>query len=168
MGGNFVKAKDVMITDVYVAKKENTVEDVLRKFADYRIGGMPIVDNDSRVVGYISDGDIMRFLGKRLGHTQAFLTLTAEYVFYVEPDASRQAQRDELRQNFLEVCKLSVLEVGVKRAVCVQDDEDLQDVARILGQKKFKKVPVLRGQQLVGIISRGDVIRTAVRRFLSH
>ncbi len=84
------------------------------------------------------------------------------------PDEERQQERDELRQNFLYVCKQPVLEVGVKRAVCVQAEEDLQEVARILGQKKFKKVPVISGQQLVGIISRGDVIRTAVKRFLNH
>lgn len=161
-----MKASDVMIRDVFVAHKEETVEDVLRKFAEYRIGGMPIVDTNSHVVGYISDGDIMRYLGRHSGQTQTFLSLTADYVFYIEPDEYIQQQRDEFRESFLDVCRRPVLEVGVHRAVCVEDDDDLNLVARILGQKKFKKVPVLHNQRLVGIVSRGDVIRAAVRRFL--
>lgn len=168
MGVVVVKAKDVMITDVFVAHKGDTVEDVLYKFAQYKISGMPVVDDNQHVVGYISDGDIMRLIGKNPGSMQTFLTLTADYVFYVEPDDEGSLQeRDEFRETFLSVCRKPVLDVGVRRVVTVQDDEHLQYVARILGQKKFKKVPVLHDKRLVGIISRGDVIRTAVQRFLS-
>lgn len=163
-----MKARDVMISDVYVAHKDDTVEDVLHKFATHRIGGMPIIDLNNKVIGYISDGDIMRFLGKRTGYTQTFLSLTADYVFYVEPDEGQQRDLDDFRRNFQDVRKQSVLDVGIKRAVCVTDDEEIQEVARILGQKKFKKVPVVRNDRLVGIISRGDVIRMAVQRFLSE
>jgi len=46
-----------------------------------------------------------------------------------------------------------------KNFIYVNENMELGDVARILGDKRIKKVPVVRGQTLVGIVSRGDLIR---------
>lgn len=162
-----MQVKDVMIPNVHVAHDHDSVEDVLRKFVRHRVGGMPIVDDEHHVIGFISDGDIMRHLGGNTGYTRTILDMWMDYVTSLEEDNVNMEQRGAFHESFLKVCRQSVLDLGAKRPICVQDTDSLEKVVHVLGQKKFKKVPVLRGGILVGIISRGDVIRVAVNHFLS-
>lgn len=171
-----MRVRDIMIKDVYTVNAEDSVRTVLEKFAQLGISGMPIVDADRRLVGYISDGDIMRFLGRH--GNQGFTSYISVIGYYYgvtlvdAPDALGLTNNhseivDDLKQNVLHVCTKNVLEVGTKRVISVSEDEDMVQVAEILAQKKIKKVPVTSSGKLLGIISRGDVVRAVVKEFLS-
>lgn len=62
----------------------------------------------------------------------------------------------------------NVMDVAKKKIIIVEEDEDIEKVATILGNKKIKKVPVLRNGVLRGIISRGDIIRYVTKEFLKN
>ncbi|MCL6516849.1 CBS domain-containing protein [Alicyclobacillus sp.] len=161
-----MKARDIMIHSVIKAHVEDDVKSVLRKFVEHGIGGMPIVDNGNRVVGYISDGDIMRAFSR---HYSRFRTIdTGYYVvsFFTGIDADNDEEDADFRAHFQEFCRQKAIDAGVRRAVCVQEEDTLEAVAKILSERKIKKVPVVRSGVLVGIISRGDVIRQVVHRFM--
>ncbi len=163
--------KDIMIHNVYSVHKNDVVRTVLEKFAQLRISGAPIVDDKNQLVGYISDGDIMRYLGKHFD--QGFTSWISMFGYYYGMNYDLQTEQstgkehaDEFKENALYVCNLNVLNVGVKKIVTVKEDDDLIHVAEILSKRKFKKVPVVRNNGLVGIVSRGDVVRAVVQRFL--
>lgn len=59
-----MQAQDFMITQVHKVKDSDTVRSVIEKFIDYRISGLPVVNDKNEIVGYISDGDIMRYIGR--------------------------------------------------------------------------------------------------------
>lgn len=165
-----------MIQDVYTVKAADSVRTVLEKFASLGISGMPIIDDERRLVGYISDGDIMRYLGRH--SNQGFTSYISVIGYYygvnlvdsseiMAPPLNREEYVDELKQNVLFVCTKNVLEVGTKRVVSVSEDDDMVEVAEVLAKKKIKKVPVTSSGKLVGLISRGDVVRAVVKEFLS-
>lgn len=165
-----------MIQDVYTVKSSDSVRTVLEKFAQLGISGMPIVDDERRLVAYISDGDIMRFLGRHGNHGFTSYISVIGYYYGVSlidaPDAmglpeNREEMVDDLKQNVLYICTKNVLEVGTKRVISVAEDDDMVQVAEILAKKRIKKVPVTSSGKLVGIISRGDVVRAVVKEFLS-
>jgi CBS domain-containing protein len=163
-----VKARDIMIHSVIKAHVDDDVKSVLRKFVEHGIGGMPIVDDANRVVGYISDGDVMRAFSR---HYSRFRTIdTGYYVvsFFVGIEAESDEEDADFRAHFQEFCRKKAIDAGVRKAICVQEDDGLETVARILSERKIKKVPVVRDGTLVGIISRGDVIRQVVHRFMEH
>ena len=59
-----MQAHEIMIQDVHTVKESDTVRTVIEKFIDHRISGLPVVDDSNEIIAYISDGDIMRFIGK--------------------------------------------------------------------------------------------------------
>ena len=162
---------DVMTREVYMAEQTDSVRDVLEKFATYRIGGMPIVDAEHRIVGYISDGDLMRHLGRSTNSDISYFTFAMAFPGYFDGLAAVNTETDdmdELRRNVTEICHKNAMEVGVKRVITVTAVDDLVQVSAILAQRKIKKVPVIdENRKVIGIVSRGDVVRAVVRTFLA-
>jgi CBS domain-containing protein len=144
-----VKVKDIMITDVIKVKESDSVRDVLEKMATHRVGGLPIVNERNELKGYISDGDIMRYLGK-------YRPIVIDLIYY--KDVLYDTSNEEERIACLLAKDIKDLSQR-KNFIYVNENMELGDVARILGDKRIKKVPVVRGQTLVGIVSRGDLIR---------
>jgi CBS domain-containing protein len=144
-----VRVKDVMIKNVIKVKENDTVKDVLLKMAEYRVGGLPIVNEKNELKGFVSDGDIMRFVGKN--DPVVIHHFYYSGIFYDQENPEEKVHR-LLEQN--------IKAISQKRVVLVNEDFELERVARILGDKRVKKVPVVRGNTLVGIISRGDIIRS--------
>lgn len=162
-----VKVAEIMVTNVYSARGSDNVRSVLDKFAEFGIGGMPIVDKSNHLIGYISDGDIMRHLGKHMNRSLNYFTMAAEYYSGIGLNSSAGMEYDELKENLQQVIELNVLEVGVKRVMTVREQDDIVAVADLLSKRNIKKVPVERNKQLIGIVSRGDVVRAVVKSFLS-
>ncbi|MFS0560374.1 CBS domain-containing protein [Terribacillus sp. 179-K 1B1 HS] len=144
-----MKAKDFMITDVIAANEQDTVKQVLKTFVDRRISGMPILDKDRRIVGVVSDGDILRGI-------QPKDAVVFNYLLTVSFKAEKIDKIvDELKDH-------PILNLAKKRGiVTVHEADEMEDVVNILAKHRFKKIPVVNDQkQVVGVISRGDVLRT--------
>lgn len=144
-----MKAKDFMITDVIAANEQDTVKQILKTFVDRRISGMPILDKDRRIVGVVSDGDILRGI-------QPKDAVVFNYLLTVSFKAEKIDKIvDELKDH-------PILNLAKKRGiVTVHEDDEMEDVVNILAKHRFKKIPVVNDQkQVVGVISRGDVLRT--------
>jgi CBS domain-containing protein len=153
-----MKASDVMNTQVYKVKETDTVRMVIEKFIDHGISGMPVVNEANAIVGYISDGDIMRFIGKS---EQGMFDAIA-YAFVIQLEDFQEPFEERTKR----LLNLNVMELARKRVVTIDWDRDVEDVAAILGKKRIKKLPVVRNGVLVGIISRGNVVRHAFKNLL--
>jgi len=151
-----VKAEDMMIRDVYKVDEHATVKDVIELFMIHRISGLPVVGGQGEILAYISDGDIMRFIGK---HQDIII----DSILTVGVIAGDDKNFDERVQNVL---GLNVLAIAQRKIIIVNAGCAAEEVAAILGKKRIKKLPVEKDGKLVGIISRGDVIRHAFKRFL--
>ena len=140
--------KEVMVKNVIKVKETESVKDVLQKMSKYRVGGLPIVNERNELKGYISDGDIMRYLGK-------YKPIFIDLFYYKDVIYDTSDEKEKI------TCLLSkdIKELSQRKVISVNENAELGEVARILGDKRVKKVPVLRGNTLVGIISRGDLIR---------
>jgi CBS domain-containing protein len=150
-----MQAHDIMICQVYKVKESDKVRTVIEKFSDHRISGLPIVNERNEILAYISDGDIMRYIGKK--------HMTMDFYNFAEV-YELDKEYFELRSK--SILNLNVMEIAKKKVIKVQWDTPIEAIATILGEKKIKKVPVERKGVLVGIISRGDVIRHVFKQFL--
>jgi CBS domain-containing protein len=150
-----MQACDIMISQVSKVKESDKVKTVIEKFSDHRISGLPIVNERNEIVAYISDGDIMRYIGKK--HMIMDFFNFAE-IYKIDKEYF------ELRSK--SILYLNVMAIAKKKVIKVQWDTPIEEIATILGEKKIKKVPVESKGILVGIISRGDVIRHVFKQFL--
>ncbi|WP_407307729.1 CBS domain-containing protein [Desulfosporosinus sp. SB140] len=151
-----MQAYEIMINRVYKVKKSDTVRSVVEKFLEYRISGLPVVNEKNEIVAYVSDGDIMRYIGKHDDFVfDSFFFITA-----IKGDDEGFAERAR------RLLDLNIMDIAIKKVISVAWDEDIENIAAILGKKNIKKVPVVRDGTLVGIISRGDVIRYSFKTIL--
>lgn len=151
-----MKAHEFMVRQVYKVKEYDTVRTFIEKCIEHRISGMPVINDRNEIVAYLSDGDIMRYIGK---HDD----LIVDSFFQVNVI---KGDEDEFEERTRRLLNLNVMAIAKKKVITVHWDEDIERIAAILGKKQIKKVPVERNRVLVGIISRGDVIRHSFKSLL--
>lgn len=142
------KIKEIMKTDVYTVSDEATIKDVLQVLVESKTSGLPIVNEKQQVVGFISDGDIMKFIAKQ---NPRIIDMTSFITVWYDTESFEKKLHD--------LMDLSVMELATTKLVSVETDYDIDEVAKVLGEKKIKKVPVLEDGKLAGVISRSDILR---------
>jgi len=149
-------AQDIMKIPVIKVEKNETVRTVVEKFINNGISGLPVVNENNHIIAYISDGDIMRYIGKH----KDFVYESFFFISLVKGDDEGYDKRAE------KVLNLNVMEIAKRNVVKTEWDTNIEDIAAILGERKIKKLPVEKNGKLVGIISRGDVIRHSFEMLL--
>ena len=140
----------VMETDPYTLPATARVEEAIRLLMDRKVSGMPVVDEAGRAVGFISDGDIMRYLADR--HP---LVTSAYSVIMLANEGS-------FDERLRELIALPVGAIATEGVVGVPVDASLEEACNLLAQHKLKKVPVLEAGRVVGTVNRSDVLRYAM------
>lgn len=154
---DMAKAYEIMVDQVISVNKDDSVKTVLKTFVEHRISGVPVVNAKNEPVGFISDGDIMNNIGYRDPKTFFFdaINYSASWV-----------DTETFEEKIGNLMDRNVMDIATKKVIFVDSKEDVDQVAKILGNKKIKKVPVVSEGKLVGIISRGDIVRFVVRNYL--
>ncbi|HET7627475.1 MAG TPA: CBS domain-containing protein [Bacillales bacterium] len=144
-----VEIRDFMIRDVVTVRKESTIRHLLKTLVSNKIGGVPVVDEEQKLIGMVSDGDVLRALTPREQTIFDFYTIT--YVL----------EKQELDDNFRSTLRAPVERIMTKRNLYyVYPDDEFRKVLKILARHRFKKIPVInRAERVIGVISRGDVLR---------
>ena len=137
-----MKAKDFMIKDVISLNEEASIKTLLEVLMKHKIGGLPLVDPNNKLLGIVTDGDVLRYMNPK-----AFIS---SYVTYIE----------ELDETLKSKSESPVKAIMKKKVVFVREEDELEDVLKLLATHHFKKIPVVNeNRQVVGVISRGDMIR---------
>ncbi|AKL96782.1 CBS domain-containing protein [Clostridium aceticum] len=142
-------AKDIMTKEVITVKKEDTVEDVIKLLLEHNISGVPVVNEENNVVGMITEGDLI-YRSKEL-HIPAYFTLLDSYIFLENPKT--------LEVQIKKMAGYLVKDVMTEKVIVVDQEETMEEIATIMVKKKINRVPVVKDHQLVGIVSRRDIIR---------
>lgn len=142
-----IPVSTAMNREPYFVKSSATIREVAQIMVDKKTNGVPIVDDNCKVVGYISDGDIMKYIGRNDG------ILDSTYMLYQVPDPQTFPER------ISDLIDMNVMQIATKNVVSVKSDSSLEDACRLLSEKRIKKVPVIEEGELVGSLSRADIIR---------
>lgn len=143
----------IMETNPYVIKADAPMEEVMQAFINLKIGGLPVIDNQGKGIGYISDGDIMRYLADKHSISGAYSLIEL-------------ANSQSLDERMRELAQLPVSSVATKGLVAVNAHASLKDACALLAQHKLKKVPVVDHNHIVGTLNRSDVLRYAMEAYL--
>ncbi len=145
--------RDFMIKDPITAPPTTTIKELLNMLVQHHIGGVPVVDSQNKLLGMVSDGDILRYLAPRES-----LIHDLFFTVYIE-----QGEKE------IEVLKQKIdtpIEKVMhrKQLFTVRDDDIFEDAVRTLSQHHFKKIPVLNWEnEVIGVISRGDIIHNLAK-----
>ncbi|AJO23171.1 CBS domain protein sometimes clustered with YjeE [Heyndrickxia coagulans] len=152
-----LEVKDFMIRDVITVKKETTIRELLKVLAHHRIGGVPVVDAEGKLLGMISDGDVIRFLQPKA---------RTVYDFYITIVVNEQ---EDFNEKLVHSLDFPVEKIMKRRELyTVRPEDDFENALRILVKHHFKKLPVVnQAGRVVGVISRGDIMRQITDKLLN-
>lgn len=139
-----MQAQDVMTTKVTTIEAGATVREAARRMLERRVSALPVVDDRGRVIGVVSEGDLVR--RAELGTESArswWLRMFAE-----------DGARDYIRTH-----GAAVADVMTQPAIGVRRATPLHEVARLMEKHRVKRLLVLEAGRLVGIVSRADLVR---------
>jgi CBS domain-containing protein len=146
-----MKAADIMVKDVVTAGPEASVKELATIMLERRISGMPVVDGGGRLLGIVSEGDLIRRPEidtdrVKLGWLRLLLS-------------------DEARaRDFVKSHGRKAREVMTQPAISVTADAPLAEVVRLMERHRIKRLPVVEQGKLVGLVTRTDLLRAVVAR----
>ena len=134
--------EQLLVRDIMTERPRSITADVLardaaKEMVRWRLGGLPVVDAEMRVIGILSERDLLRhLLTNYLGDTGSAKT----------PLPTGRAVRDVMNRQVL----------------CVSAEQPLAEVAALMANKEVDRVPVVRDGKLVGFLTRGDIVRKLI------
>lgn len=145
-----MKVKDIMTKDVIIAKEDDTVESTVRILVEKGFSGLPVVDEENRVKGIITEGDLIRRVAKLSGPSYI------EILGGIFPLESKKDLLEKINRSVGHFVK----DVMSKDVITISLDEGLEDAATLMIKQKIKRLPVVdEDKKLIGIISRSDILK---------
>jgi CBS domain-containing protein len=143
-----MKVEEIMTKDVIAVSPKTPIHEAAELMVDHAISGLPVVDDAGTVVGIVSEGDLI--LREKPRERMPWWK-----VFF--GDAER------LAVEYQKAHGTTVGEVMTRSLIAVGPDLPIESVALILDQHRIRRVPVVADDQLVGIVSRGDLIKALAK-----
>ncbi|MBB3265961.1 CBS domain-containing protein [Azospirillum sp. OGB3] len=145
-----MQAKDVMTSPVITVSLDTPVPDIAELLLTHRISGLPVVDQDGRAVGIISEGDLLRRVETGTDRPRAR---------WLEMLVGRNVQAAD----FLKTHGRRARDVMSRPVQAVAPDTEIAEIADLMEDKRIKRAPVLVDGRPVGIISRANLLHGLLR-----
>jgi CBS domain-containing protein len=141
-----MRALDIMTRDVITVDENASVTEVARLLAKHGISAVPVVVSAYRVIGMVSEGDLLH---------RAETGTERRRAWWLDMLAST----DQLARDYIKSHAETVRDVMTRDVISVIDTTPVADIAVLLETNGIKRVPVLRDGKLVGIVSRANLVQ---------
>jgi len=148
-----VKVEEIMNRKVLTVRSDESVAKVAALICLNNISGVPVVNEENRLVGIVSEKDILR----------------AMYPSYTEfhDDPVRSRDFEDMETRYPNVVHLKVEEVMTSKVITASPHDPLLKAASTMILRKVRRLPVVEEGELVGIISQGDIHQAIFKAYLS-
>lgn len=150
-----LKVRSIMTPGPTTIGPNTKIWEAANTMLDHRISGLPVVDGEGRLLGIISESD---FLRRGEIHTEIHHGLWRAFF------SSRGLLAEEYAKSFGN----DVTEVMSSPAVTIQPDASVETAAELMAEKNVKRLPVVEGDKVIGIVTRFDIMAALVREMTSH
>ncbi len=145
--------REIMNREVKVVRAEQSIAEVARLFAESHIHGAPVVDAENRLLGIVTESDI-------LGATKSkYIKYNLVYPSIHQFGLDFRENYSEIAKAFEEVKSTPVSEIMTRKVISVSPDDAVEEVASMMVRGKINRVPVVERGRVVGILTRGDILR---------
>lgn len=144
-----MKARDVMTRNVVSIDPDATVLQAARLMLQHRISGLPVIDADGTLVGVLSEGD---FLRRRETETERRRSRWLEFLMGPGRIAAEYSHTHGSK----------VGEVMTQDVRTADEDSALEDIVEMMERHRIKRVPIMRGGKVAGIVTRSNLMHAMV------
>ncbi len=146
-------AREIMSREVITVSPEEKVEKAARILVDNKISGLPVVDANNHVVGIITEKDLIGRASEL--KVPFYITLFDSIIFLENPI--------RFNNDVKKYIATQVKDAMTRKVYVVEEDTPVSEIVEIMQKRAINRVPVVRNDKLVGIITRNDVLRTLVK-----
>ena len=144
-----VKAKEIMSKDVISVHKDTTIKEIAKELIDNKISGVPVIDEGGNLVGMVSEGDLLhKETSPRLADV---VNILGAIIYY------NGVQR--YNEDFKKLIAEQAESIMTRKVITVSEETEVDAIAKLMLEHGIKRVPVMNGRKMVGIISRADIIK---------
>jgi len=140
-----MRAVDVMTSEVVSVDEAATVPAVARLLVERGISAVPVVDKHKRVIGMVSEGDLLHRAETGTERRSWWLDM--------------MTSTNKLADDYIRSHSGKVADVMTRHVVSVPETASVAEIALLLETNRIKRVPVVRDGKLVGIVSRANLVR---------
>ncbi len=152
-----MKVSSIMTKKPISLKPGDTLKKVLDVLAGNKISGCPVVDDKGQLVGVITQSDILRVIDV---HSQI---QKSDDIFSLVLAVMKSDRYEDLKIALKKVLKLKIKDFMTDNVVTIYADEDVYKAAKLMNKHDIDRLPVVKNNKLVGIITRWDIIRALER-----
>jgi CBS domain-containing protein len=143
-----MKVRDVMTTDVVTVQADAPLRQVAELLVQHRVSGLPVCDAEGGVIGVVSEHDLLFRESGAIPRPDGFFWWLADERDYAE------LAKPEAR---------TAREAMTEPAITITGDRPIAAAARLMVERRVNRLPVLDGNDLVGIVTRADLVRVLTR-----
>jgi CBS domain-containing protein len=146
-----VKARDVMVAPVITVKPYTSVKELAQTLLKNHISAVPVVDDQGKLVGIVSEGDLLRRseAGTERRRPWWLLLITGE---------------ETLAHEYVKAHARKVADVMVRDVVTAAPETSVDEIATLMERNSIKRVPIVSSGQLVGIVTRANLIQAVASK----
>lgn len=149
-----MKIKDIMTTNVITVHKDDSVKKVAQILSENRISGAPVVDNEGRMLGVVSEGDLI-YGEKRLYYPPIIQVLDG--IIFTQSLGKFEA-------DLKKITALKADDLMSTEVIWVDQETDINHAATLMIERSVNRLPVMGAGKLVGIVTRADIVRYIAQR----
>lgn len=145
-----LKARDIMTRKVISVSPETEVTKAAKILLDNSVNGMPVVDTEGRLVGIICQSDLIA-QQKQLPLPSVFTLLDGVIPLFSQKNLESEARK---------IIATTVSDAMTPDPVTISPESSLEEIAKLMVDKKLHTLPVIKQGKLIGIVGKEDVLRT--------
>ena len=146
--------KDIMTKVVVTASPKDFIIDVVKKLSKLNISGIPVVDKDNKVIGMVSETDILQALNLESKTLSWIFPSSHALGMTFEESINNRELKDALK----DLKNKLIEDIMNKNVISVEEKSTIGEVSNLMAKNNVNRVPVIRDGKLIGIVSRGDII----------
>jgi len=150
-----MRIKEIMNKEVRTVSPDTSLAELAKLFADTGIHGAPVVDAENRLVGIVTESDVLN--ATKTKYVKYNLVYPSIHQFGME--FKEGVAYEELVKAFDEVKHIPVAQVMTRKVVTACPDDLVEDIAPMMIQKKINRIPIVDKGKVVGIVAREDILR---------
>ncbi len=149
-----LKAKDIMTREIISVSPDTEIANAAKILLERRINGLPVIDASGRLVGILCQSDLVA--QQKTIPLPSVFTLLESYI----PLTSIKRIDKEVEK----IAAITVKQAMTPNPVTVDPETDIEDVAKLMVDNKYHTLPVMEGDNVVGIVGKEDVLKTLLMK----
>ncbi len=148
------RAKDIMTTEILTVTPETSVSELAEIFTSHNINGVPVINAEGKLLGVVTENDLI--YQKKKVHIPTVINILDSVIYLESPD--------KMKQEMQKITGVMVEDIYTRDVVTIDKEAQIDEVATIMAEKNIHTIPVLEDDKLIGVIGKGDIIKTLINK----